>query len=374
MLAAKNSDTSPPVPVPVPVPQYPNMPTASERHADNWPDSQSLSTSKGGNVVMRELTIDDFVERALEQPNQPIYHYTSSSGMLGIMKAKPTQLWASEATALNDVTEVRNGWEFISAWLQTQDSTDPIIRAMRDTTEADFINKASGIYVLSSTTRNDDSQLWISYGEAGKGYALELDPVVPLLIRNSEIRPVDQVLPTGTFRIQLPIEVSRWYHVLYDDDKKRLALYQFAENARRIQANLANYLLDDETRDSEFQGHIAFGLATIARFFKSETLSGENEVRATIAMFGSESGSLQQFRNTNLGITTYIPVTAATELPIPDPPVVYQDDDISGLGLPVKSIIIGPQLKRDGQQRTVEGLCERANLHGVEIRKSKVPF
>jgi len=61
---------------------------------------------------------------AIKPAKQPIHHYTSSSGLLGILKEGV--LWANEATSLNDVSEVHYGWDFIRNWFATQDQNDQV--------------------------------------------------------------------------------------------------------------------------------------------------------------------------------------------------------------------------------------------------------
>ncbi len=47
-----------------------------------------------------------------------IYHYTSPSGLLGLVENH--ELWATEATGMNDLGEVRQGWDFIRSWVRGQ--------------------------------------------------------------------------------------------------------------------------------------------------------------------------------------------------------------------------------------------------------------
>jgi hypothetical protein len=54
---------------------------------------------------------------AVRPASGSVFHYTSAQGLLGIIPSG--KVWASEASSLNDLAEVRQGWETISRVLMT---------------------------------------------------------------------------------------------------------------------------------------------------------------------------------------------------------------------------------------------------------------
>lgn len=63
-------------------------------------------------------------------PRTAIYHCTSPDGLLGILQHH--ELRATQASGMNDVAEVRQGWEFINQWLEAQDASDHVVGVMRE--------------------------------------------------------------------------------------------------------------------------------------------------------------------------------------------------------------------------------------------------
>ncbi len=54
---------------------------------------------------------DDPWEPPKVDPGTVVYHYTSPVGLVGVMQQR--ELWASEATSLNDLSEVKKGLKAI---------------------------------------------------------------------------------------------------------------------------------------------------------------------------------------------------------------------------------------------------------------------
>lgn len=185
---------------------------------------------------------DSCSQRLCVDTTEPVYHYTSPAGLLGLVEHH--ELWASEAAAMNDVAEVRQGWRFIRDWVSRQKGGRrtrgvlELIASHAEMSEADesplgyLGTSPEGIYICCASTRVDDANQWRLYGAEGRGYAVELNPLVNLRATVSGERPpavvdsyVDDegrahsfVLPSDT------VDVSPWLHVLYADEEKSEAL------------------------------------------------------------------------------------------------------------------------------------------------------
>src|SRR5882672_4862179 len=131
-------------------------------------------------------TITDALKRIpFSGLNHPLYHFTNTAGLSGILSTK--SLWATLATALEDTSEivfalsrakrilesgeVNCNWPFLAEVIELLD-----------------INKAQTIstigmkaYIVCFRTSLDASAHWAKYGRSGKGFALAF-ALKPLLI------------------------------------------------------------------------------------------------------------------------------------------------------------------------------------------------
>jgi hypothetical protein len=124
-------------------------------------------------------------EGAVREATSQIFHYTTPAGLLGLVTGR--ELWATEASGMNDVSEVRQGWDFTRAWLADQDPEDALIRELLrvaqigDNTQGQHpAQTRDGIFMCCASLRGDDANQWRLYAGSARGYAVELDPRVPL--------------------------------------------------------------------------------------------------------------------------------------------------------------------------------------------------
>ena len=227
---------------------------------------------------------------ALVPHDGPVYHYTSSDGLLGIVKSG--QLRASEASSLNDLAEVELGWAAVENWLRKhkKSRSAKYLKRMLEDSRRDPKHQ---VFVLSGTTAGDDANQWRLYADQGRGYAIELDGSVALGVVSLD--PKEDVHGTPAFgKITEFTRVVPWYHVLYDEkslEKAMDALVAYADTelaamdvADHDDAALSmREILDEELSDE---------LAMIAHLVKSSGFRGEQEVRvvARFMWFGKHVG------------------------------------------------------------------------------------
>jgi len=324
-------------------------------------------------------SLNQLLRKVLASPKAPIYHYTSVHGLLDILKSR--ELWATDATSLNDLTEVVQGWDYITKWLQKQSYKNEILDKLTAIARDQNFTSKSNICVLSASTLKDDANQWRLYAKGGSGYVIEIDPKVDLAIVTSECGFQDQEDISEPARGGLTaassdwFDLAPWYYVLYRDKDKDAALQQFVSNAQRLVAPSFRNAEERSLYWDRFEGYLRVGLDSIARMIKIEGFAGEKEVRATAVFWGKEIGPHQMFRSTPFGIAAYARLAA------PSSPG-YWDRELIRVGqgdenrhkVPIKSIGIGPLLKDRDQKQILETLCTRYGIDEVEIWNSEVPL
>lgn len=284
---------------------------------------------------------------------------------------------ASAAASLNDLGEVRHGWELIADVLATMpasSSVDLLQGFAADPTQTETQHE---VFVLSASTVGDDAAQWRLYGDGGRGYVLELDASVPLAAVSKVPAAVS---PSATRRLAWLVKdvaaVSPWRHVLYSRTKVELAIDELvtAMDAEEQRLTSIDGIPEDVLAEEHqtFQGDAFDAVATIAHLIKSPGFSGEQEVRVvTTFMLGEEH---IQYRPGSNGIVAYATLAQA-------PPgktgvrVMRPKDKDTPLEtrLPVVSVRLGPLLQ-PAHEKTMTAYLRSWDLRHVRIEASEVPL
>lgn len=126
---------------------------------------------------MAPLTRDE--EQAFNVQNaNPIWHYTTQRGFLGILHTR--ELWASHLSYLNDAQEFRYALDLWESALESRLQAGSLSHAMAATVAASFRaahgpSSEAGPYVISFSMRENDLSQWRAYSGAEVGYALGFD-------------------------------------------------------------------------------------------------------------------------------------------------------------------------------------------------------
>ena len=113
-----------------------------------------------------------------QPPPSYLYHYTSATGIVGILKDK--ELWATETHFLDDKSEIVYFKRLIDAWAHLLLREKAIVK---DRTEEGFLMALShnvqhesrpGVCVASFSTEDDALSLWRQYGSAAESYCIGL--------------------------------------------------------------------------------------------------------------------------------------------------------------------------------------------------------
>lgn len=306
-----------------------------------------------------------------------MYHYTSSVGLLGFVESGC--LWASEATSLNDLAEVRHGWDVVRAWLAEQPASEAVelLAQMAD----DPLEQKHEVFVLSGSTAPDDANQWRLYAQNGNGYAVELAPDVELAAI-SDAPEVKRTLkaPEGSGKINIgwylgeSATVSPWYHVLYTDSEAAAALEELIAATARELPRLQ--LATDDVEHAEMRD-VLYGMAlealgAVAHLIKGSGFSGEREVRV-VATFLSADQHIR-YRPGAHGIVSYGMLTSRPKGHPINRVMHWPKKTRSGRPgkpLPIQSVRLGPLLN-DEHVSTVQRLLVSNGLPSAKVVRSNV--
>lgn len=330
-------------------------------------------------------------ESAVRAASGSVFHYTGANGLLGIAQRK--EIWATEATGMNDVAEVRQGWDFIREWLAEGDSSGWVADEMREIAGLNDLDphayqhparSVDGVFVCCASRRPDDANQWRLYASGGRGYCIELDAAVPLaaLVEGSpHTERSDSRPPPGKRRIQVPPQawVSPWLEVLYSDSAKHKALTGLAAQTTTLLDELDGRCARESWSSDDYYAErqmlsdtLASGLASLAQLMKSDGFSGENEVRAVAS---SSTMDISTFRATPHGVVRYARLTQLQDSEARARPV-FDDGPTSNdtRSLPIRSVRLGPLIHAQNNRETVSALLRSNGFTACAINESALPL
>ena len=300
-----------------------------------------------------------------------VFHYTSSTGLLGSLRSG--SVWASAASSLNDLGEVRQGWALIQKLFAAEPSS-PVVDMLKRLAD-DPLKREHEVFVLSASTDGDDANQWRLYADEGRGYAVELDASVAL----AAVSEVPDPSPAKGTRIGTLARniaaVSPWHKVLYQESEVDTAIQELIAAATAEDASIASTAgMPQEARDAAYdalQDDVYEALATIAHLIKSSGFAGENEVRVVATLVWGEEHI--RYRAAANGIVGYATLAAAPG----GPRRTVLRPAATGLSvvttLPIKSVRLGPLLRPE-HENTMKAFLRSLHLKGVTIKASTVPL
>lgn len=106
----------------------------------------------------------------IPEPGDLLYHYTSATGLLGIIDSKT--IWATRADHLNDSREVWHGIKMIKELLPDFESGHPAVPVARDLFETRPEEDIPKLFIAAWTEEGDQLSQWRGYGSGGAAYSL----------------------------------------------------------------------------------------------------------------------------------------------------------------------------------------------------------
>ncbi|MFJ3404152.1 DUF2971 domain-containing protein [Promicromonospora sp. NPDC090134] len=282
---------------------------------------------------------------------------------------------------MNDLAEVRQGWDFIREWLDDQPDNDGVLNSMRQVVENERTgSQFATTFMCSASKQRDDANQWRLYANTGRGYAVELDASVRLAVKALGERAHPALTGTGQPSWETLILdsafVSPWLEVLYENSAKVRALDGLAANARFYSENLpvkSSTYEEFGEATQQFQADLSIELATIAQIMKSPGFAGENEIRTVVSFAAGDDHVL--YRETDYGVVGYVRL-GRHPAPRGEGAVVYPSEHREHKELqrlPIRSVGLGPLLSAQNNRVTVERLMQRAG-HPNSVWDSKIPL
>jgi hypothetical protein len=274
----------------------------------------------------------DILNEALCQvPQQPLYHYTTQAGLLGIVDKK--EIWATHTQYLNDRREFRHALEVfreeLGALTREWDGERLKCFSGVSLTLLDDLSRMN-VCVASFSEDSDSLPQWRAYG-GGAGFSLGI--------------------PGDHLHALVETEQSFLARCVYDALEQRAI-------ARALLEEVAEQILAGET--SDFQppgGNLQAYLFRFAPLFKHKSFTGEREWRiitrplmCTLPRFDFRSG-----------VST---ITPYYRFPL------HHDRHRFGLS----EVIVGPTPHIEEAAAAVRSLLIRHDLKDVPVRNSEAPF
>ncbi|MFE7503744.1 DUF2971 domain-containing protein [Promicromonospora sp. NPDC057488] len=341
---------------------------------------------------------------SIREASGRVYHYGSARTLLGVVE--DGVLWASETAGLNDVAEIRGGWDFIENWLDAQpcaeaswhadgewewnedfDWSGPAVLLLRSLIPgAELASKerrqavartATQTFVLCASTRDDDANQWRLYGGEGRGYAIGLDASVPLAVLGDEALVPESPHLASVDAFFSAVQVTPWLHVLYTNDQREKALRELVKHVADEIKNSAQRTdvvsEEEEEMGATLEQDASTHLETIAWLIKSPGFQGENEVRVVVTAYSPENHL--HFRESPVGIVRYYQLVGVQDRTWGVAWRQLVSPDLGRLTAgkpPVTDVCMGPLLPTSNEE-TVRALLRR---HGLpdEVRGSGVPL
>jgi hypothetical protein len=274
-----------------------------------------------------------------KQTQQIVYHYTSQTGLLAIIKTK--KIWATDIYYLNDSAEMKHAWEIAKKVLQTPGISkcpdeDRIIKGIISHSDPPLSHR---LYVACFSNAKNKLSQWRAYGSESGSFSIGFD--------------------SGELKEYAAEHHTDFEHCVYQKDQQESRVHFVIEHA------LADYRsrlekADKVSADSMPPVDIAinFFLQDFTKYMpilKDESYIDEKEYRL-IRHYGELKHVL--FRK---GRSTVIPYI---ELDLP------QEKNI----LSVREIFVGPTPNPELAVHAIKQLMEKEWIDPTVVRYCDIPY
>jgi hypothetical protein len=184
-----------------------------------------------------------------------LYHYTTASGVFGILASK--SFWISKSSFMNDPGELLYAWNmYIHEIEKGGDKIRPIFGPMVQWIQG--VLEVQDFFILSLTKERDSLSLWQRYSK-GSGYILEID-----------LENLTKEINIGDYKNNF----NGFFEVYYDNDFQNKVVHVNIQNYITAQSNNRNFPLNSESTSD-----ITFRILSSIFAFKHGSYKDESEVR-----------------------------------------------------------------------------------------------
>jgi hypothetical protein len=305
--------------------------------------------------IMRRPILNEVLS---QKPTQPLYHYTTQKGLLGIIGSR--EMWVTHTQYLNDRREfvhaIDLAREHVRQLLKTSSQNDAhMVRLDRMQTALDLPLQSINVCVCSFSEDRDSLSQWRAYGSKTSGFAIGL--------------PADLLIAAT--------ERKGWYlaRCVYDPSRQREIIVNLVEEVLE-EALLGEPGFTATEKDEQgipFRGAAGNLLAYLYRYapiLKDGSFQEEREWRV-ISRPLMNQGTDFSFRE---GRSLLIPYS---KFPL------HAED----LGFRVQEVVIGPTPEQELSKRSVTNFIQSRGMDvatgleeifgekgGVGVEVSRVPY
>jgi Protein of unknown function (DUF2971) len=252
--------------------------------------------------------LNHYARRFFLVPNGPLYHYTTGENLISIINSG--ELWATQASCLNDATELVYSAELLHRRVkakiaaQHNPAIDPILTRLSEALSTPGV-EISPVFVACFSERRDDLSQWRAYSGGEGGYAIQFDPVK---LREAGILPTPQgIMEPQILLVRVEYDPAS-HAAMFDDILKWTEQYflglQGAQKAPTI----------DEWAD-EFCRYWLEHLAFYAPCVKNPAFRDEREWRLIYYLRPDDPTKIK-FRQRQSMMSRHIPLRLKKLLPI----------------------------------------------------------
>ena len=278
--------------------------------------------------------VDELLAR---RPPNPIYHYTTQLGLLGIIEER--KIWATMSRYLNDVSEFVLAQEVAREVVTDRKKfeRDSSTQKLLDDLKGAIDNSGINVCVCAFSANGDSLSQWRAYSGGGTGYAIGFDPEK---LRNAAGKSGYILAPC-----------------IYEEGEQLSLMNRIVQET--LDENVA--LLQEGTYLEDLPGgNFSYYLNRYALIIKNVAFKEEQEWRL-ISRPTSYKREGVSFRP---GRSTIIPYQ---EIPITD-----EKDR-----LPINDVIVGPAPRPDEAAQAVRGLLisrQELSLKPTHVTNSVIPY
>jgi hypothetical protein len=295
-------------------------------------------------------------------PIDKVYHYTSITGLYGILSSKC--LWLTEHSYLRDFTEVIHGLKRLFCALDAQRPNafaDYVCGSVYQKGILAIISRVSyHTFVFSFSEDGDSKSQWQEYANAYKGVCLSFnyDKLYSKVFEHRRL-----VTFQGTDHTIKYAEPAYFSRAIYDDSAKAEIVDRIVRKAIELAASECEGVSTDE-RNKIFQDVFTNALYVLLKLFavfKDSSFAAERERRIVIQLpIGQPFG----VKGDLAGIEYRI---------IRDKLVPYYPMDLEDLDGVISGISVGPTYGDDYVEFTMKEFLHKMGIGYANISRSKVP-
>jgi len=269
-----------------------------------------------------------------------LYHYTDLNALTSILSNH--DLWLTNSRYSNDEHEITHGYQVARSIIkQKRDNSDNAeYKEFCDNVNKMLNEPPQGVYICCFCEKDNLLSQWRSYGENGSGISIGFDPYGFTRFTGPDLPPQE-------------IGLMRLWKVFYKDEVKN----DIIEKA--LDLNFEKY-------NNESQTSLAKKAAEAIHFFmptfKDKDFAEENE-RRLIFTPSKECQVMPAYRYRREMLVPYYSLQSLISQ-------VTQSTD----PLPVKSITVGPGIRKEINQESIEMMLPQHGYDDVSVMVSDTPY